>query len=200
MSFSSSRQCLAQPTDIHGVRRRISCNASLQTSFPDSFPSPHPAAGGRGRPGLGRICHSHGSSLSTGQILLSHAPSPVPGGAPGSGESQHFGKDKFPSLLCSGSPWWSKGVGRSRDFPRAGAEHSWILPQPGNCDSGWEPGAAEACPSFPWGKIPQKNGVFPWEIKSIPKSLRGTRGVAGGFPSARIPNIKDPKTQGHSQG
>lgn len=40
MSFSSSRQCLAQPTDMNGVRRRISCNTSFQTSFPgraDSF-------------------------------------------------------------------------------------------------------------------------------------------------------------------
>lgn len=76
-----------------------------------------------------------------------------------------------------------------------------ILPQPWECGSGWEPGAAEGWPNLPQGKDPpgRRKIFFLGEENhpQIPAGLLGDQGSVGGFPPAGIPNIRDPKGQGN---
>lgn len=72
-----------------------------------------------------------------------------------------------------------------------------ILPQPWEHDSGWEPGAAEGCPHLP--NPPGRRKIFLGEENhpQIPAGLLGDQGSVGESPAAGIPNIRDPKGQGH---
>lgn len=150
-----------------------------------------------------------GSSLGTGHILLSHAPSPAPGGAPGSREIQaRIPIPELParlgvteSLVVQGG--W--GLGEAEIFLESGndAEHPWRLHltqgerNPPSAVGIVALDGSLAQPSM--GKRPpRKNGAFFWETKTIPKSPWRTRAPWGErVPSARIPNIRDPKEQGH---